>query len=104
MDDFRSMPIAPGKNEFPFGMRAFLELVKRLDQAPMIFSGMLQARNVKETRRIVFAFGFGREKARMLDAVVNDIDPLLRQTEKFLHVVSGRLTDGNDFVLTPHQR
>src|SRR5262245_39059437 len=108
MDRFGPVPIAAAEDQLPVRSCSLLEFIKCGDQADVIFGGMFEERDVKEEWPMQLikpchfgAGGFTRagKKTLMFEAILNDRDLFLRQSEETRDVPCSGSTDSDDPIL-----
>ena len=106
MNRVGAMPIAAGQSQLARGTGVLFETREGLDQAKVVFSGVLEARDVKEEGRgqtvaIENAFSGDletgwRSEPAMVDAIVDDGDSLGGNGEETNDIARGAPANGDD--------
>lgn len=102
VDVLGAMPVAPAKSEQPGRAGGGFEAVESLDQADVVFGGVLEAGDVEEVGLIETGLGLcgtGVE-AGVVEAVEDDALALQGDAEEALDVAGGAGADGEDLILT----
>src|SRR6185437_11346220 len=108
VNGFGAVPITAAKDKLPMRACGGFEFVEGGYQAHMIFGRMFEARDVKEKWRLnLMALSdcltrfdaVAREKALMVQAVMDDLDAIGLDLEKFTNIARRIFADGDDGVL-----
>jgi hypothetical protein len=102
VDVLGSMPVATAEGEQPGGASGGFEAVKGLDEADVVFGGVLEAGDVEEVGFVETGLGFGGGwvEAGVVEPVEDDALAFHRDAEEALDVLSGAGADGEDLILT----